>query len=166
MKNNTFIISITIILMLFSGCKKYEEGPCISFRDVHKRLEGRWMVDKYYIDNSDNSKNYKDNFACGIKLNLKEPGDIIGNYYSLIDCSIDSVQYNAGFWELLGDENNKYAKLSFTILYQSLDSLSHGIGVFNTDTMTTWNIMKLSNKFLNLETELRGIKYRVELNKN
>lgn len=38
---------LLLVAILAGGCKKYEEGPLISFRSKEKRLCQDWEVDKY-----------------------------------------------------------------------------------------------------------------------
>jgi hypothetical protein len=51
------LIRITLIFilpsLLFTVCKKYEEGPLVSLRGKAKRIEGLYMVERLLIDGVD-----------------------------------------------------------------------------------------------------------------
>jgi len=47
----TLLFVLTVSLFVFSGCKKYEDGPLISFKSKMKRLEGEWRL--VYLNGDD-----------------------------------------------------------------------------------------------------------------
>ncbi len=51
-----FILGLLIIV--FPSCNKYEEGPAFSFKSPENRIEGKYSLEKYYIN--------------GVELNLIE----------------------------------------------------------------------------------------------
>jgi hypothetical protein len=48
-----FFISVSLI-----SCKRYEDGPSISFRSAEKRLTGKWKVSQITNDDKDLTANY------------------------------------------------------------------------------------------------------------
>lgn len=40
----TLLLVILASLFIFSGCKKYEDGPYLSFKSKLNRLEGEWRI--------------------------------------------------------------------------------------------------------------------------
>jgi hypothetical protein len=44
------IFLLTLILSIISSCKKYEEGPALSFRSKKARLENKWKYDEISIN--------------------------------------------------------------------------------------------------------------------
>ncbi len=55
-KLTAFIFVLTIgstVLALMSSCKKYEDGPLISFRTRTERLSNTWEVDNYTVNGND-----------------------------------------------------------------------------------------------------------------
>lgn len=50
MKKYLVFISILSFLFISQSCKKYEEGPLISFKSAEKRIVGNYIVDKYLIN--------------------------------------------------------------------------------------------------------------------
>lgn len=53
---------------LLCSCKKYAEGPLISFRSSLNRIEGTWKVDKFYINDIDSTDLYYQKLGCKIKF--------------------------------------------------------------------------------------------------
>lgn len=49
LKTLLFILSVS--LFVFSGCKKYEDGPYVSLKSKMKRLEGEWRL--VYLNGDD-----------------------------------------------------------------------------------------------------------------
>lgn len=46
-------IYLVLILLVLTGCKKYEEGPAISLRSKEARLCQEWKLDKYLVNGED-----------------------------------------------------------------------------------------------------------------
>ena len=40
-------------LLLLPGCKKYPDGPLISFKSAQNRIKGKWYYDHFYEDGKD-----------------------------------------------------------------------------------------------------------------
>jgi hypothetical protein len=49
----TLVVLATFIMVGVSSCKKYEEGPAISFRSKTSRVAGDWTLDKATQDGVD-----------------------------------------------------------------------------------------------------------------
>ena len=47
-----FILAALLILFSAMGCKKYEDGPALSFRSPVKRVSNHWRVDQAYEINA------------------------------------------------------------------------------------------------------------------
>ena len=66
MKKSLYTLAIMITLS-FVGCKKYEDGPRISFRSIDKRLEHGWKIEKLLINGTDKtstiSSDYTETYA-------------------------------------------------------------------------------------------------------
>jgi hypothetical protein len=62
------ILYIILSIVIFLGCKKYEEGPLISFRSVTQRIEGKWRVTEYISNGIDSLKYYND--SCGATIGI------------------------------------------------------------------------------------------------
>lgn len=60
------IILGALIMLGLESCKKYPEGPAISFRSKAERVANTWKVDNYKINNSDYTSfvtNYTETFT-------------------------------------------------------------------------------------------------------
>lgn len=63
------LIALIISVAAFSSCKKYEDGPAISFRSFHSRLYHLWTVEKYIIDGADSTQLFNDSCGCSYSFN-------------------------------------------------------------------------------------------------
>jgi hypothetical protein len=53
-KISAFVILIAgLVITTNTGCKKYPEGPTISFRSKAERVANTWKVDNYKVNESD-----------------------------------------------------------------------------------------------------------------
>ena len=59
-KTKTLLTLLAGILLAssFPGCKKYEEGPAISFRSRAERVSNTWKVEKLLVNGADNTPQY------------------------------------------------------------------------------------------------------------
>jgi len=55
-------ILIVLILLTITGCKKYPEGPSISFKSAEKRLVNAWKFQNIARDGNDITSNYANNY--------------------------------------------------------------------------------------------------------
>jgi hypothetical protein len=127
-----------LVVILLPSCKKYEEGPTISFRSKTARIVNIWKVEKVYINAIDVTSNYalahKD-FA----LEFKDDGALVQTY---TDANSNPIAV-AGTWAL-GSKNETLdltylgITLSHTILKLKNDELWLKI-VFTTGGVTTTN---------------------------
>ena len=84
-----FVVCISVFAL--TTCKKYEEGPFVSFRSAEERVANDWRIEKYYDDGveqslSDEDKNTKYTFTKDGKLTIIVPSQlgnltINGNWY-------------------------------------------------------------------------------------
>lgn len=74
-----FAAVIMLAAMLLPSCKKYEEGPAISFRSKKARVVNIWKVEKAYSNAVDVTDNY--NLAHkDFTIEFKDDGTIIQTY--------------------------------------------------------------------------------------
>jgi hypothetical protein len=55
MKKSNLII---LLFLLAVSCKKYEEGPLLSFRSAEKRLLGKWQVEMVSVNDANQTPAY------------------------------------------------------------------------------------------------------------
>ena len=138
---------LLIITAISTGCKKFKDGPLISFRSVKSRIEGTWKVDKFYINDVDSTADF--NVKCGCEIEFSKDfwnGD--ANYMYLKNCNNNKTL--TGFWYWY---NSEY--LSTTFLNDS--TFTNGIGAFGPDRGEgAWIILRLTNKEFNLYERCGG----------
>lgn len=79
------------IILLMPACKKYEEGPSLSFRSKEARLEGTWKYEKIFVNQKERTLSeeeekfrlsfYKEGFARKEVFNGSITNSISGNWY-------------------------------------------------------------------------------------
>jgi len=52
-KSTAIVTLLLVVGSVFQGCKKYEEGPMISFKSRTERVSNTWKIDNYKINGSD-----------------------------------------------------------------------------------------------------------------
>jgi hypothetical protein len=53
MKKQWLVILATVAISSLYSCRKYEEGPQVSFRDPKKLIPGEWRISSYTVDGAD-----------------------------------------------------------------------------------------------------------------
>jgi hypothetical protein len=106
--------------MALSACKKYPEGPLISFRSSLKRVVGTWNVDKFYINNGDSTSEYVQKLNCKIEFTkdinnegiyivklISTDGKILNGYWYL---SSPNREHDISFYgiEIVFDEDTSF----------------------------------------------------------
>jgi hypothetical protein len=152
-------LKIIVLIFLFFGfiflsCKKYPEGPCISFRSAAKRFYGTYTLTAYIVDGVDSLSLYNDSLGNSFYFsyndiysynNLRINGNRTdGKWGGDIDCR----------WEL--KEKNKI----FSI-YNSYGL--HGIGPFGEGKKSDWEIIRLTNNESKMKTLFNGNEYIIRL---
>lgn len=90
-RKNIFPI-LLLVVASFAACKKYEEGPAISFRSKTARVANTWEVESYTINGTD----YTSTLA---NINYMETYDKDGNY-----SYTSSAGSGSGRWEFQSNE--------------------------------------------------------------
>ncbi|MBS1636608.1 MAG: hypothetical protein JST26_11885 [Bacteroidetes bacterium] len=125
MKKLILFLSIALVFTTFTQCKKYPDGPAISFRGKAERVANTWKVTKYMEDNVDKTSDFNNVYTSYI-LTTTKSGD-----YTISYKFMGTLAYNeAGSWKFDSSKKN-------LILTQSSP---------NNGTVTTWQILKLYEK--------------------
>jgi hypothetical protein len=106
------------------GCKKYEEGPSLSLRSRKERVANTWKIDKYIVNNEDQTAAYTSNFP-NYQLVLNKEGGASLNVGS-------NTGVFTGTWALTNDDEELVITLT-------------SVGITQTTTST---ILKLKEKEL------------------
>lgn len=88
------IFLITFGLIFLTACKKYDDGPFISFRSKISRLENTWRVESYTVNGVDST-------AVLTGINYTETYEKSGAFsYS------STVGKSSGSWDFLLEKND------------------------------------------------------------
>lgn len=98
MKRNLFAVFVACSLLLtIDGCKKYEEGPYLSFQGKFDRVVNVWKAKNVFRGLTDVTAWYTD-----WELDLREDGRLV-----LTDRDeLDSLVVQNGFWDLVNDNED------------------------------------------------------------
>jgi hypothetical protein len=146
--SNVLFISIIIILVLTS-CR-YDDGPVISFRTVYSRLlADKWQIDKFTIDGEDKTQLFIDSNNCYIAFRTKTIAQFLG------DCGYH--QYRWGYKLINGKK-----QMEFDMAEITSDFI---LGPFGKFRKSLWDIHRLTNKELWIESTYEGSDYYIKMHK-
>ncbi len=130
MKKLFVLFSIITTALLLSECKKYPEGPSVSFRSKKERIANNWKLSKYYENDVDLTANFNTVYTK-FSFNTTKGGDytISRQIYSLANTT------ESGTWTLASD------KKTFSLFPKS-------ITVGAVPNSSSWQILKLYEKEL------------------
>lgn len=99
MRSIKYLVPVgALLLLVLTGCKKYDEGPAISLKSKKARVANTWIIDKAYSKGVDVTKDY-DEFI------LKTTVDGDATLAALYSIGAFSFEYETnGTWQF---ENNK-----------------------------------------------------------
>ena len=148
--------SICIVLYTFSGCKKYPDGPLISLLSKEGRLTGEWDVESFSIDGYDSTSYLKSLPLYGIYVFGKhEEGE--GNFFSFRSKDYPNVTTpiytHVGYWKFTNKKESVFIHME--------NYTPQSAGAFRANDIT-WDIKRLKNKELWLETVYNGKEYFVK----
>ncbi len=112
MKRTIKILGICLIFISFfnTGCKKYEDGPLISFLSRENRISNTWKVSKLFADGEAVELDEDDK-----KMTFEYNPD--GKY---IETNGSGVKHN-GYWSLADKDENIYVTMdNVTSIYKIL----------------------------------------------
>lgn len=91
MKKAGFLFAI--VALVFSSCKKYEDGPAFSLRTKAERLSNTWIINSASEDGVDKTSDFN-SFYAGYSLTINK-----GNTYSLSYRILNVTDYSeSGTW--------------------------------------------------------------------
>ena len=115
MKNK--LMMVLGLVVIFTGCKKYEEGPAISLTPRAERIANTWVIEKATSEGNDVTENfdqYEIYFTSDGDSELSADYEVFGITYST---------ETQGTWEFQNDDENlavDYADDDFDNTYQIL----------------------------------------------
>jgi hypothetical protein len=146
------IIFLIIIIGISEGCKKYEDGPCISFRSPLKRLYGTYTLEKYTVNGEDSLSSLYDSLSLTFQFYYQEDN---GEYICLNDRERKDGLYCFLIWTWELTNNDKILKITSS-------SCAYSTGPFKTDVTPEWEILKLKNNHIHLKTLYNNKEYYLE----
>ncbi|MFN6943602.1 MAG: hypothetical protein ACK4ND_01540 [Cytophagaceae bacterium] len=95
------IISVFFILIILASCKKYDEGPALSFKSKKERVCNTWRIEQAFEGDVDKSTDYQD-----WRLTLTKE-----DYYHFYTIGTSSISLNfTGRWEFDNNKKNIIAR--------------------------------------------------------
>ena len=138
--------------MVTESCTKYDDGPLISLRSAKERVTGTWEVESLTADGNDSTQALKGQ-PCYAKIVLIDFGTWSMATYP--ECG------TIGSWQF--DKNCKHI---YIVAEHFANSSIRLVGPFLNANQINWNIKRLSNKQLWIETDYENIHWQVHLNKD
>lgn len=141
MNRNVFVLLgwVMILAFFFTSCRKYEEGPNISFRSKEARIRNNWAIESITVNGVEHSK---EPFYSKQKHYMYENGKYITTVYDPVTLELNNID---GEWLLLDNAR--------------VLALSQYNYTGNVDTTVEYNILKLFEKQL----WLRSLDNRIEM---
>ena len=151
----SFILLILTSILLFSGCKKYPEGPLINFESKLQRVDGIWDVEYFGINGYDSTANLKNWPYYGYYefSHLDRGGHLSFSYLP-----IGHLAHNtAGYWEFQDRKNNL-----FVVQNQYITPSNPSFGAYAAPAVS-WEIRRLMTEQLWIRTVYRdGREYYIK----
>ena len=127
MKKTTITIISIIAVLLFTECKKYQDGPLISFRSKKSRVEGTWNYDKVLVNNEDKT------------------AEVVGAEIEFATDGTFTCKRNVPGTSIMLESKGSWALSNNDCSIDLLSTSTYG------SSLQRWNILKLKNKELWLE---------------
>lgn len=152
-------IYLFLFILLFSSCKKYDEGPWISFYSKDKRLIGTWEVEKFTVNGYDSSHYFRKYDSP--KFAIVESGLFI-SLSDVLTAPNNPRKGLSGYWNF--EDKKKELKWIFNN-GDSQDETMIDMGPLGIDRTSFWEIKRLKMDELFLETNYDGGFYRIEFSR-
>lgn len=120
------LLLLTLINLVFVACKKYPEGPTLSFRTKSARLENSWKITKYLLNGEDKTSDAQSTYYKDYVLSISKSGS-----YNLSYSFFSIPLTETGKWVFADDKR------------QVVFTKESGNTVANNGESTTWTILKL-----------------------
>lgn len=169
--NNNLIPVKKIVFVLITGllvtgsCKKYPEGPAISFRTVDNRVMGQYTVNSFEINGIDCTDVY--NAKCDCDFSFSYDRDT--RNMSIRNCKPDGRGVGGGY-DFSDDKKQLFIGLYCAMEFQ--DSLIHWdtpftyFGPIGNKKFSEWTILKLKNDEMKITCYYEGSQYTIDMKKN
>jgi hypothetical protein len=125
-------------ILFFSECKKYPEGPYLSFRSKKERIANTWKIGALIISDVD-STSYYTNLLKDYTISMSKGGAYTISYYVTLPVIGNLSNTESGNWTLSSD------KKTITINPTS-------IAIGSLPSSSSWQILKLYEKDFRVRT--------------
>lgn len=159
-KNRIYLFLLLVSQSLICGCiAEYEEGPWISFRSHISRLHGAWDVKQLIVGGIDSTDAVK-NQPCYQPIKFLYDDEQVGGT-NIVPKDVYKCGFN-GTYVLIKDCD--YLQLYLRHHFGS-NGIFTNIGAFGGPHVggIKWEIIKLTNKELKMETDFNGYKNKIHL---
>jgi len=157
------LFSLVIICFFLITCKKYKEGPLISFRKPETRITGEWDIDKFFINGNDSTYVFANKYY--FLINAPDYGgegsESLWHVFSYISDSLSlysQLSYE-GF-----SKDRKSFHVQYRYNYPDSDTIKI-IGPFTSGIKSNWIIKKLRINEVWLKCDYQGSEYFFKLNR-
>lgn len=129
MRNIRILLFFIVIIFCFAGCKKYDDGPTLSFRSKKARVVGKWVTEFWLVNK------YEQILMLDSNRTAEFTDDGIYRYhqYNPFNHLVTDLE---GTWEFR--KNKEQLLLSLP-------------GIADTSSYQIWDILRLKNKEIRLE---------------
>jgi hypothetical protein len=151
------ILIILVLAAAVGGCKKYEEGPLISFRSAESRIYGKHEIKSITVDGEERLNEYLDSLTRYFDFYYVED---VGNV-----CHIDGVRNDGTYTSMhstwsLKNHNKQYKTTTswgfpHTVCFGPIKGLVY----------PEWEILRLTNTEFKMKTNYEGKEYVLDLEK-
>jgi hypothetical protein len=151
------ILILIAITFITAGCKKYPDGPLISFRSAKERFfAGTKTLTKYTVNGVDSLSRYQDSLCTTFYFYYDS--DRGNNYCSMQGIRKDGLMSTL-FWTWAFEDKNKV--LQVTLSGGNYPGMS--TGPFGDNICPEWQILKLKADDIIMTTTYNGKVYLIEL---
>ena len=143
------LLITSVIMMGFSGCKKYEEDDYwFTLRSVKNRLKGKQHLVEYTIDGKDSLQFFNNKYGdCYFEFSQES---YTANTQKLtVYKAIDNQKIGIGNWSIKDNNQNKATHIGFLTKYQ--DKVFYSSPYFE--------IKKLTKDEFHMEVDVEDINY-------
>ena len=155
MKNIKIILLLVFLASIFSGCKKYEDGPLISLRLKAERVSGQWALESYTVDGADSLAQLLARINnCNMYSFRDKQSNLEGGGRPYTNCN-----GGGGKWSFSKDKREL-----IIWYYNTMTPYSIVAGAFIYSGIS-WTILRLTNKEMWLEANFSGKDYEMHLKK-
>ena len=158
--NKSILILTTLIIILFDGCTKYDDGPRITFRSAYKRISGIWQVNTFEVDGVDSLQLYNQILNSSTIEFLLGDGPESSDIYIK---DINGIGYFGGSAGFNWNTKKMYVDTLFIYLETSVPKTE--LGPFGNRVNSIWKIHRFTSKELWIDTYHNNNLYYLRLKK-